>query len=235
MSTPACPTFIRCAGVALATLCSHAFAQADEAHSTVEVGYAGIFFNTRSGELAGPPGTTPPGATAKVVNSRTLALTYEYQVAGPWSILAQMGLPPFLRFDGDGTAAVLGRVGTARAWIPAVLAVRSFNGLAWIQPYVGAGLNYTFYTDRRITAGYTAAFGGTSSTSSLKNSVGPVAKIGFKVPVAQGWLVDLAYSHYWIKTTARISTDTPGAGVIERRIGIKGDPDVLALTVGYRF
>jgi outer membrane protein len=235
MPKSATSAFIRYAGLSLAALCSYASAQADEARSTVEVGYAGIFFNSRSGNLTGPPGTTPPGATAKVVNSRTLALTYEYQVAGPWSFLAQMGLPPILKFDGDGTAAVLGRVGTARAWFPAALAIYSLNGLPQLQPYVGAGLNETFFTDRRVTAGYTTAFGGTSSTSSLKSSLGPVAKLGVKVPVAQGWLVDLAYSHYWIKTKATISTQTPGAGVIARRIGIKGDPDVLALTLGYRF
>ena len=86
-----------------------------------------------------------------------------------------------------------------------------------------------------MTTTYSEAFGGTSSTAQMKNSLGPVVKLGVEVPVARSWVLDLAYMRYWIKTTATIATDTPGVGVIERRIEVKGNPDVIALTVGYRF
>ena len=51
----------------------------------------------------------------------------------------------------------------------------------------------------------------------------------------QNWFVDFSYSRYWIKTTATIDTDTPGVGNVQRKIKVRADPDVLSLTVGYRF
>ena len=229
------PVTVAAAGLATALSCIPSFAQTQELRNTVEVGYAAILFNTDSGELTGPAGTTPPGATADLRNTGTLGLVYERNVGGPWSIVFQGGVPPIVAFDGAGSAAALGKVGSARAWFPALMVAWSLPRLAGFQPYVGAGLNYTFFTDNRITESYTAAFGGTSSDSRLKNSLGPIAKLGVEVPFARRWVFDLSYTRYWIKTTATIRTDTPGAGVIERRIDVRADPDVFAVMVGYRF
>jgi outer membrane protein len=229
------PAWLLATGLALTIGHAHTFAQADEARNTIKIGYAPILYNTDSGELTGPTGTTPPGVTADLKDTRTLALIYQRRISGPWSVLVQGGTPPIVKFDGAGSAAAVGRVGTARAWFPAVLAAYSFGGLAGFEPYVGAGLNYTWFTDRHVTAAYTAAFGGTSSTAKLKDSLGPVVKLGVEIPLARSWVLDLAYARYWIKTTATIATDTPGVGLVERRIAIKANPDVFALTVGYRF
>jgi outer membrane protein len=229
------PACLLATGLALSIGHSPSFAQTEEAANTIKIGYAAILFNADSGELTGPTGTTPPGVTAGVKDTRTMALIYQRRMSGPWSLLLQAGTPPIVKFDGAGTAAALGRVGAARAWFPAVLAAYSIGGLAGFEPYVAAGLNYTWFTDRHVTAAYTAAFGGTASTAKLKDSLGPVVKVGVEVPLARSWVLDLAYARYWIKTTATLATDTPGVGLIERRIDIKANPDVFALTVGYRF
>jgi outer membrane protein len=57
----------------------------------LKIGYAGITFNTQSGELMGPFGTTPPGIHADLHNARTLSLIYERRISGPWSVVVQAG------------------------------------------------------------------------------------------------------------------------------------------------
>lgn len=223
------------AGLALAFCNVGAHAQSDDAANTLKIGYAGITFNTASGDLAGPPGTTPPGIQTDLRDTRTLALIYERQISGPWSVVVQAGTPPLIKFDGAGTGALIGSVGTARAWFPAVLATYTFTGLPGIRPYAGAGVNYTFFTDRQVSAAYTSAVGGTSSSSTLKDSWGPVVKLGAELPIAKNWVIDLAYSRYWIKTTAILTTATPGVGDIARKIDIKVNPDAFSLMLGYRF
>lgn len=55
-------TIIATAAAALASLASFSStAHAEEFENSVKFGYAGIKFDIQSGDLTGPPGTTPPG------------------------------------------------------------------------------------------------------------------------------------------------------------------------------
>ena len=222
-------------GLAIAFGCAAAGAHAGDTENTIKVGYAHIGFNTNSGDLTGPPGTTPPGIQADLNDATTLALVYERRISGPWSIVLQAGTPPVVKIVGAGNGAALGEVGTSRAWFPAVLANYTFAGPWGTQPYVGAGLNYTSYTDGQVSTAYTDAFGGTGSTAKLKSSWGYVVKIGIGFPLSRNWVIDAAYTRYGIRTTATITTATPGAGDIVRRVDVRSDPDVVGLTLGYRF
>lgn len=223
------------AGLTLAFGSIGAHAQSEDAVNTLKIGYAGIYFNTNSGDLNGPPGTTPSGIQADLRDARTMSLIYERRISGPWSVVVQAGAPPVIQVDGAGTGAALGSVGTARAWFPAVLATYTFIGLSGIRPYVGAGVNYAFFTDRQVSAAYTAAFGGTGSSATLKDSWGPVVKLGAEFSIGKNWVLDVGYSRYWIETTATLTTTTPGVGDIARTINVKADPDAFGLAVGYRF
>ena len=222
-------------GLAIALACASAGAYAEGTENTLKIGYAHIGFNTKSGDLTGPAGTTPPGVRADLNNAATLALVYERNLSGPWSVVLQAGTPPVVKFVGAGNGAALGQVGTTRAWFPAVLAHYTFDGPWGTQPYVGAGVNYTFYSEGRVSPAYTGAFGGSSSSAKLKSSWGPVLKIGMAFPLGQNWVIDAAYSRYGIRTTATIITATPGAGDIVRSVDVRSDPDVVGLLLGYRF
>lgn len=222
-------------GIGIALACASAVAHADGSENALKVGYAHIGFNTTSGDLTGPPGTTPPGIQADLKNAATLGVVYERRIAGPWSVVLQTGIPPLVRITGAGNGAALGEVGTTRAWFPAVLAQYTFAGPWGTRPYLGAGVNYTFYTDGQVSPAYTNAFGGTSSTAKLKNSWGHVLKIGMEFPLGRNWVLDATYSRYGISTTATITTATPGAGDIARTVDVRSDPDVVGLLLGYRF
>lgn len=221
--------------LAVALVCAMADARAGGTDNTLKVGYAHIGFNTKSGDLSGPAGTTPPGVQAHLKDARTLGLVYERSLRGPWSVALQVGTPPVIKMAGAGNGAALGQVGTTRAWFPALLAQYTFDGPWGSRPYAGAGVNYTSYTDEEVSPAYTAAFGGSSSTAKLKNSWGPVFKLGVEFPFSPHWVVDVAYSRYGISTTATITTPTPGMGAIVRTVDVESDPDVVSLTLGYRF
>jgi outer membrane protein len=222
-------------GLAAALACATAAAHAGDTDNTLKVGYAHIGFNTQSGDLTGPAGTTPPGVQADLHDAATLALVYERSLSGPWSFVLQVGTPPVVKMFGAGNGAALGQVGSARAWFPAALAHYTFDGPWGTQPYVGAGVNYTFYTDGQVSPAYTTAFFGSSSTAKLKSSWGPVLKVGMGFPLARNWVIDAAYSRYGIRTTATITTATPGLGDVARTVDVRSDPDVVGLTLGYRF
>lgn len=222
-------------GIALALAGVMADARANDTENTIQIGYAYIGFNTESGDVTGPAGTTPPGIQADLKNASTLALVYERHLSGPWSLVVQAGTPPEIKIMGAGTGAALGQVGTARAWFPAVLGQYTFEGPWSMRPYVAAGVNYTFYTNEQVSAACTGAFGGTSSTAHLKSSWGYVVKVGVGFPIAKDWVVDASYSRYGISTTATITTTTPVYGDIARSADVTADPGVFGLTLGYRF
>ena len=60
-------------------------------------------------------------------------------------------------------------------------------------------------------------------------------KIGMGFPLSRNWVIDAAYSRYGIRTTATITTATPGVGDIVRTVDVRSDPDVVGLLLGYRF
>lgn len=211
--------------------------QADDAPNAVTFGYAGASYNTQSGDLTGPPGTTPPGIQVSLKQAGMLVLGYERRLSDEWSLVFVAGTPPELKISGAGTASGLGQVGSARIWYPTALASYSFPPVteAGIRFYAGAGVNYTFFTDEQVLATYNTAVGGSSSKLDLKSSWGPVALLGAELPIAADWSLRLSYLHYWIKTTARIDTVTPGFGTIQRTVDVTANPDVFALTLAYRF
>jgi outer membrane protein len=222
-------------GLAIALVGAMAGAHAADTDNTLQLGYAHIGFNTRSGDLAGPAGTTPPGVEAHLKDASTLAMVYTRTLSGPWSVVLQMGIPPSIKIDGAGNGTALGRVGSAKAWFPAVLAQYTYDGFSSVLPYVGAGINHASYSGAEVSSAYTTAFGGTSSSADLKGSWGYVYKVGLGIPLSRNWVIDGSYSRYAIRTTATITTATPGVGNIARTIGVKANPDVFGVTLGYRF
>ncbi len=212
-----------------------AAAHAEPAANSIQLGAARAMFNVDSGNMWGPPGTTPGGIQADVKDKTVLAMVYERRIEGPWSITFQGGLPPVLSLQGAGVASSMGTIGTVRAWFPAVMGTYSWNTDSRLTLHAGAGLHYTFFTDGAPNGTYNTAFGGTASRASFSPNLGPIVKLGATWNFDSRWFVDLSYSRYWIRTTATIDTDTPGVGTVQRKVKVRTDPDVVSLTLGYRF
>lgn len=210
-------------------------AQAQTPVNSIQLGVAGVDFNAKSHDMTGPAGTTPPGIQADVKDKQVWALVYDRRIDGPWSFTFQGGLPPVLKLKAAGTAAALGEIGTVRAWFPAVMGTYTWEANSTFALHAGAGLHYTFFTNGATNTVYDGAFGGTSSRAKFSPSLGPIVKLGGTWSLNRNWFLDLSYSKYWIRTTATVTTATPGVGDIERKVKVRTSPDVLALTLGYRF
>jgi outer membrane protein len=98
-----------------------------------------------------------------------------------------------------------------------------------VRPYIGAGINYTYFYDRQSTAGGNAVSGGPTSIS-LPSSIGPAATVGIGWQVAHHCTVNASYSFSQVKT--ELSADT--AGVI-RTTHVSFGPEALVIAVGYQF
>ena len=119
-----------------------------------------------------------------------------------------------------------------------------FNADTKLRPYVGVGLNYTWFSDEKITnsAFQNQVLGrgipGSTSTVSTDSSLNPVLNVGATYAITKDWFVGLSVSYLPLKTTATIDTKLgPAAGgahvVSEAKIKI--NPVVTYLNVGYRF
>lgn len=215
-------------------LCGTAYADDFEANS-IKIGYAKVNFHIKSGDLTGPPGTTPPGLGIGANNLDILAISYERRLSRQWAVQFQGGIPPTLTAVGAGAAAPVGTVAKARIWFPTLMVLYKFDDAAVIRPYVGLGVTYTFFTNQQPSAAYTAALQGTSSDISLKSSWGPYARVGFEYPLDKQWSINMEYSTYRLKTSATVVTQTPGIGAIARNVSIKDNPQIFGLTLGYKF
>lgn len=108
--------------------------------------------------------------------------------------------------------------------LPPVLTLQyHFTQIPGVRPYVGAGVNYTRFSDVQFDAATTAAL----HPSIKKNSFGAALQAGIDVPVGGGWLLDADVKK------VQIETDVSSAGT---KVGtFKVDPWLLSVGAGLRF
>jgi outer membrane protein len=108
-------------------------------------------------------------------------------------------------------------IGTLKHLPPVLSAQYHFTGMQGFRPYLGAGVNYTHFSDASLPAG----------VSISSNSFGLAVQAGFDVPLGGGWLFNTDIKK------VQIATDVSAAGV---KIGtLKVDPWLFAIGVGKRF
>lgn len=95
-----------------------------------------------------------------------------------------------------------------------------FTDLGAFKPYVGGGLNLTWFYNDGLKLGNTSL--GVSSTS-----VGGALQVGFDYEIQKNWFLNLDYKYIWM------STDVTAAG--ETLTKLKLNPNVIGLGFGYRF
>lgn len=220
----------------LAALSPYAQADNDVLNSYAKVAIVNVRPTAESGDLVGPPGTTPPGITSVAGNSSTLGLIYGRRLNQDWSIELAVGVAPTVKVYGAGNARPLGEVGSARVYYPAVVLAYALVGPnAPIRPYVGAGINYTWFRDARISDAYNSAVHATSTTGKLSSGTGAVFKIGAEIALGSDWFADVVVQRYGIRTSATLTSATPGVGNIARTQDLKINPNVFAVAIARRF
>lgn len=211
---------------------SHQAMAASAGTQIVKGGYAHVGYHSQSGELSGD--LTPGGVLAEAADHGVAALTYEYFITDNWSLQLAGGYPPTVALVAKGTGSALGEVGETKTLFPALIGLYNYDVNKTVTVYGGAGINYTHYVDSKTYASYDNAFGGKSSVD-IDDSFGGVVKVGFSIHLDETWLVDFAYSKYWISADATIKTATSGVGDVSRTIDLDVDPSVFSVMLGYKF
>ena len=118
---------------------------------------------------------------------------------------------------------VLGKVAVGTTWIlPPTLTVQyHFFPHDRFSPYVGAGLNVSFFYG-------SSAAGGAVTHLSLENAVGPALQAGFDYNVSGHWFANFDVKQIFLTTTAHLNH-----GAIHAKTAL--DPLVIGAGIGYRF
>jgi outer membrane protein len=211
-----------------------ALADPPDQPNEVRLGGETIFFHAVSDDLTGP--YVPAGVNFHFLDYQALYWAYVRALNEHFLIELAGGYPPLLKTEGQGPAR-LGSVpyegqliSTTREVGPSAFLEYRFGAAAWaLRPFVGIGINYTDFYDRRSTGVGDAASGGPTKIS-LPASFGPAATAGFAYRFAPRWH---AYASYTIvKVNTRLTADT---GDVERTSHIEFNPNVLTVSVGYSF
>ena len=128
------------------------------------------------------------------------------------------------RITAKGTAVCDVDVGTVWLLPPTLTAQYHFNPDGKIDPYLGAGINYTFFFDHHVPG---------SPVNSVKydNNVGGAIQAGFDYRIDDHWVVNFDVKQLFLTTTAHLGTVL---GPVEAK-NVDINPTLVGFGLGYRF
>jgi outer membrane protein len=218
-------------GTATALACGSTAAQ-ERPHS-IAIGGAFIDIDSRSPALAGGPALPAPGAVLRVDNARTVVFSYAYRVRPAWSVEAALGVPPRHKIYGDGVIEPFGQVASVKQIAPTAFIYYHFGPFGSIEPFVGAGINYTRFGSARATASGELATGGPTKID-VGDSWGWALHAGVKVALMDRLSPLATAAHADVKSDVKLTTST-SAGSVVRTTRIDYRPVVYTLSLGYAF
>ncbi|HAZ98227.1 MAG TPA: hypothetical protein DCX04_02855 [Halomonas sp.] len=197
------------AGLAAATLAASSQAFAYGAGDIfTRVGVAKVAPKSDNGSLAG-------GAFAVDVQDKTgLAFTLGYRFHDKVGVelLAALPFEHDIALNGDHLAST--------KHLPPTLTLQYYplgGSESPVQPYVGAGINYTRFSDERLAIG----------ELELDDAWGAAAQVGVDLLIDEHWALNAAAWYLDIDTDAKINGAAAGTVVI--------DPMVVMAGLSYRF
>lgn len=143
-------------------------------------------------------------------------ITAEYLFSPNWGLEVLASLPFEHDIKLNGVNA-----GSAKHLPPTVSAQYHFNAGGSVSPFVGLGLNYTFFFSEHTTG----PLAGTKL--SLGSSVGPAVHGGIDFNISERWLVTV--DARWMNLDSDVKVDGAKVGTVHI------DPFVYGVAVGYRF
>lgn len=202
---------------------------------TFYLGLAHIDVNSKAPPLSGGTKQFPaPGAQIRVGDATTTGFGYTYRFAPSWSGELVLGLPPSHKIYGGGVLANAGQIAVVRQMPPTVFV--NYHLGEWLpkfHPFVGVGVNYTYFEKKRSTPTGDAISGGPTRIT-LTNSWGAAAHAGFTVQYTKNWSLTGTAAYADVRSTMRSYTTTKD-GVDELSTKINFRPMVYTLSLGYSF
>ncbi len=178
---------------------------------------------------------TSPGQPSSVGidNDIQLGITIEYMIDANWGVEVLAATPFEHTASGKGALEGLD-IADFKHLPPTVSAVYHFPTSGGFQPYVGAGLNYTFIYDEELTPEAKSALSGlglNGGKMDLEDSIGIALQVGADYHIDEKWLLNASVRWIDIETDAEIRFN--GGDKLTTDISV--DPYVYTISVGYKF
>ena len=228
-------------------------AQAQKAGDTV--GYIGGSYIQTNSSLSAPNSTGPnaglfnaitQGASGSVQNGSMVTFSVLQMFTDNIGAELAAGYPPALNLNlnlpnniGYGTNGTYTSGATTNAWAPTVYAKYFFNKPEdQFRPYVGAGVNYTWFSNSKVSSNpVTTALGG--GGVSLSSSWNPAVTIGAIYNINSNWSLRGNVDYIPISTNATFTSGSSYAGVPisgnTTTTKITVNPVLMGLSLGYKF
>lgn len=178
-------------------------------------------------ESAGPVLPTFPGGSVSVTNSWAPELDFSYFFTN--HIAAEVILATTKHsIYGTGTLAPVGKL--ANTWVlpPTVTVQYHFNPSGGFRPYVGAGMNLTFFYATKPSPELENAIGDTRVH--LDTNVGWAVQAGTDIDISPKVFLNFDFKYIGLKTQAQIYT-----GPLTNTVGVRLNPMVFGFGIGTRF
>jgi len=163
------------------------------------------------------------GLTLTVDENAQISGTFAYFLNSNLAIEAIVATP----FTHD-VALEGGNVAEVTHLPPIISALYYFDTSSSFQPYLGVGINYTFFWDEKFSS---AGQAGGFSNLSLDSSVGLAIQVGVDYYFNDAWFVNTSLRYADIETdvTFDVANGAKGSVIIDV------DPTVYSLMIGYKF
>jgi outer membrane protein len=123
----------------------------------------------------------------------------------------------------------VGGVGSVELLPPTLMVQYHFD---WegnpFKPYVGAGINFTWFTTSSLAV---PLFPGSLPLSISSTSVGPALQIGADYKLTKNWYLNADFKYIWMDTD--VTSTNVGAPIVSSNLDI--NPMVYGVGIGYRF
>lgn len=177
-------------------------------------------------------------AKLQVDSGTSLGLTLTYMMTDNWGLELLAAVP--FKHDVDLCATIGGDRGCGQLaevkHLPPTLSLQyRFMPEAAFQPYVGAGLNLTLFSDEKFSSDLQAVLdqiGLTGADLKLDDSTGFALQIGADWFFNDRWLINGDIRYIEIQPDLKICAPTEGCDKIGK---VKIDPMVYSLMIGYKF
>jgi outer membrane protein len=173
-----------------------------------------------------------PGAelavSDKVIPELDISYYFTKNIAA--ELILAVGTRHNVSIHGEAGAVVPNQdLGSVNLLPPTLTAQWHFNPDQMIDPYVGAGINYTFMLDRNLKVG-TGPLAG-SKIKIDRDSWGPALQAGVDINLKDGWLINADVKYVWLDTNVKLNT----GGNWTKIDSLDINPWVIGIGIGKKF
>jgi outer membrane protein len=182
----------------------------------------------------GPLAGTNLGGKATMSSDTQLGLNFAYMLDSHWGIelLAATPFEHDVKLKGTALGAANGKLGSLKH-LPPTLSIVYYplDGKSAFQPYVGAGINYTWIYDEHV--GSEASANGFSNFKA-DNSWGMAFQVGADYMITDHVMLNAQVRYIDIDTTATVENNAVAPGT-RAKVDVDVDPFVYMVGLGYKF